>query len=80
MKNMWYWVVGEQYGIRVIHSPFATEEEARNWGLSYFGANFEVYVLDTRDMGEAKKRLRAQIFSENGDLVDSMRRMRISRG
>jgi len=79
-KGNWYYVYGEKF-IKgrltpVAYGPFADEDEAYRAGYDRMrGIDFEVAALDTRNLSEATRQLKAKKLEQTRDLERSLEKM-----
>jgi len=58
----------------VFKPPYATEEEASNYGFQKLGSNFEVIQLQTRDVAQATRAIKRIIFERTSSLDVALQR------
>ena len=79
-SRTYWWVWAEYDGEPHVLGAFHREREAEERGMAKFNCPFEVVELDTKDMAEAKRRLKAIALERTSNLPYAMRPMRQVKG
>jgi len=74
----YYYIFCKVDGRVALLGPYNGEDEAYSVAVSKLNTTFNVISMNTRDRGEATRRLRHKILDNSSDLGLSLRRMRHS--
>jgi len=72
---MYWWVTTISAGGKFcIFGPYASEEQANEYGLAHFGTNYEIEQLATKDTAKATRILKKMRFEAIHDLDTALQR------
>lgn len=67
-QKTYWWVIASWKGKTIVRGPYLDEQEAYSKAFGELDCQFEVVLLSTRSLDEARARVRDRVLSQTGSV------------